>query len=192
MKVVIEPHNPLWIVEFNNVKVSLETILKEVKPLAIEHVGSTSIPGLPAKPVIDIDIIVTRENLDSTRQAMVEANYFDCGEMGIPGRFAFRQPGFGKSDAATGEQGKSCEMRRNTYVLIDGCTSLKNHLDVKRVLLSDDNLREEYGQVKMALAEKEWPNVGEYSKAKSDILAKILERADWSGEDLDEVKKANT
>ncbi|KAK9236681.1 grpb/dephospho-CoA kinase [Lipomyces kononenkoae] len=192
MKVVIEPHNPLWIVEFNNVKASLETILKDVKPLAIEHVGSTSIPGLPAKPVIDIDIIVAHETLDSARQAMVQAGYVDFGEMGIRGRFAFQQPGFGKSDAALGEQRKSGEMRRNTYVVIEGCTSLKNHLDVKRVLLSDEGLRDEYGLVKMALAEKEWPNVDEYCKAKSEILSKILEKAQWSEEDLDEVKKANS
>ncbi|KAK9323507.1 grpb/dephospho-CoA kinase [Lipomyces orientalis] len=193
MKVVVEPHNPAWIVEFSNAKASLEIILKDVQPLSIEHVGSTSIPGLPAKPILDIDIIVTPETLASARQALVQAGYFDCGEMNIPGRFAFRQPGFGQNDAAHGEKGQAPEeMRRNTYVVIEGCVALKNHLDIKRVLLSDEGLRDEYGQVKKGLAEKEWANIGEYVTAKSEILLKILGRAGWSEEDLDEVKKANT
>ncbi|KAJ8098892.1 grpb/dephospho-CoA kinase [Lipomyces tetrasporus] len=193
MKVVVEPHNPAWIVEFSNVKAALEIILKDVPPLSIEHVGSTSVPGLPAKPILDIDIIVTPETLASTRQALVQAGYFDCGEMNVPGRFAFRQPGFGQNDAAFGEQGKAPgEMRRNTYAVIEGCVALRNHLDIKRTLLSDEGLRDEYGQVKMALAAKEWANIGEYVTSKNEILWKILERAGWSGEDLDEVKKANT
>ncbi|KAK9357956.1 grpb/dephospho-CoA kinase [Lipomyces starkeyi] len=193
MKVVIEPHNPAWIVEFSKAKASLETILKDVQPVSIEHVGSTSIPGLLAKPVLDIDIIVTPETLASTRQALVQSGYFDCGEMNVPGRFAFRQPGFGQSDAAWGQQGMSLvEMRRNTYVVIQGCVALRNHLDIKRVLLSDEGLRDEYGQVKKALAEKEWANIGKYSMSKSEILWKILRNAGWSEEDLDEVKKANT
>ncbi|KAK9493098.1 grpb/dephospho-CoA kinase [Lipomyces doorenjongii] len=190
MKVVVLPHNPTWIVEFSNAKAELETILKDVKPLSIEHVGSTSIPGLPAKPILDIDIIVTREAFDATRQAMVQAGYFDCGEMNVPGRFAFREPGFGQRDAATGVSLGA--MRRNTYVVIEGCVALKNHLDIKRMLLSDEGLRDEYGRVKLALAQKEWANIGEYVMGKNEILLKILQRAGWKGEDLDEVKNANS
>ncbi|KAK9387365.1 grpb/dephospho-CoA kinase [Lipomyces mesembrius] len=190
MKVVVEPHNPAWFVEFSNVKASLETILKDVPPLSIAHVGSTSIPGLPAKPILDIDIIVTPETLATTRQALVQAGYIDYGEMNVPGRFAFRQPGFGQSDETLGES--RGEMRRNTYVVLEGCVALRNHLDIQRILLSDKELRDEYGQVKMALAKKEWANIGEYVTSKNEILWKILQRAGWSGEDLDEVKKANT
>jgi GrpB-like predicted nucleotidyltransferase (UPF0157 family) len=52
MKVAIEPHNPAWSLKFNHVRTDLEKILKHIPILSIEHVGSTSIPGLPAKPVL--------------------------------------------------------------------------------------------------------------------------------------------
>ena len=193
MKVTIEPHNPAWITEFQKAKASLEAILKDTSIRSIEHVGSTSIPGLPAKAVIDIDIIVTAETLPATRQALVSAGYFDCGEMNVPGRFAFRQPGFGQRDAAWGSKVTgSGEMRRNTYAMIEGGVALRNHLDMKRVLMSDEALREEYGQFKIRLSEREFNNIGEYATAKNDILLKILRKAGWSEEDLEEVRKANS
>jgi len=113
--------------------------------------------------------------------------------MNVPGRFAFRQPGFGQRDAAWGDKvAGSGEMRRNTYAMVDGCVALRNHLDLKRMLMSNEELRDEYGQVKRAIAEREFANIGEYVMAKNEILWKILERAGWSEEDLYEVKKANT
>lgn len=193
MKVHLEPHNPAWVAEFGAVKASLETVLSAAPFMSIEHVGSTSIPGLVAKAVLDIDIIVTPEQLPAVRQALVQAGYFDCGEMNVPGRFAFRQPGFGQRDAAWGEKGKaSGEMRRNTYAMIDGCSALRNHLDLKKTLLANEDLREEYNAVKNELAERDFNNIGEYVMAKNQILWKILARAGWSDEDLEPVKKANT
>ncbi|RDW82265.1 hypothetical protein BP6252_03377 [Coleophoma cylindrospora] len=193
MKVHIVPHNPTWSTKFQSAKASLESILSEAAYMSIEHVGSTSIPGLEAKPVLDIDIIVTPEMLPAVRQALVQAGYFDCGEMNVPGRFQFRQPGFGQYDAAWGDHGMaSDEMRMNTYAMIDGCLALRNHLDVRKTLLHDESLREEYGAVKKELSARDFQNMGEYAAAKNDILWKILTKAGWSEEDLDVVRKANT
>ena len=76
--------------------------------------------------------------------------------------------------------------------MIEGCSALRNHLDVKRVLLEHEDLREEYGDVKRGLAEREWgDSIGGYAFAKSPILTKILRKAGWSEEDLAPVKKAN-
>jgi GrpB-like predicted nucleotidyltransferase (UPF0157 family) len=195
MRVTIEPHNPAWATEFQKSKASLEADLKDIPYVSIEHVGSTSIPGLPAKPVLDIDIIVTPEALPSACAALVKAGYFDCGEMNVPGRFAFRQPGFGQKDAAWGNShmvGEKEEMRRNTYVMVEGCVALRNHLDIKRTLMNNEVLREEYGRVKMQLTERDFAHIGEYAFSKNEILWRILETAGWRGEDLEEVKKANT
>lgn len=176
MKVTIEPHNLLWASEFNQVKTSLEAILSGIPIKSIKHVGSTSIPGLPAKPVLNIDIIVTLDTLPAVRAALSQAGCFDCGEMNVPGRFAFRQPGYGKGDAAFGshpatsnsstkeEDGRNGSlelgMRRNTYAMVEGCVALQNHLDVKKVLMEDEELREEYARVKMELADKEYESIG--------------------------------
>jgi GrpB-like predicted nucleotidyltransferase (UPF0157 family) len=190
MKVTIEPHNPSWILEFQKAKASLEKILKGLQYTSIEHVGSTSIPGLPAKPVIDIDIIIPLSSLASVRAALSDAGYFDCGEMNVPGRFAFRQPGFGRGDAAFGSH-EGGEMRRNTYAMIEGCVALRNHLDIKRVLMEDKELREEYGRVKTELSQRDFTTVGDYVFGKLDILTKILRKAGWEEEDLEEVRRVN-
>lgn len=190
MEVTIEPYSPAWAAEFRQTKVSLEKILKDIPICSIEHVGSTSIPGLAAKPVLDINIIVTSETLPSVRAALVSAGYFYCGEMNVPGRFAFRQPGYGQKEAAWGHS--DGEMRRNTYAMIEGCVALKNHMDIKRVLTNDEDLREEYGRVKKQLEEREFTNIGEYVMAKNEILWKILVAAGWNAEDLEELRKANS
>lgn len=190
MKVIIEPYNPRWATEFEAQKLELLEILQGVPIVKIEHVGSTSIPGLKAKPVLDIDIIIPISSLEATRKALVRAGYFDCGEMNVPGRFAFRQPGYGKADAAFGHV--TGERRRNTYAMIEGSPALRNHLDIKRILLEDEVLREEYSRVKTDLAERDYQNIGEYAMAKNYILWKILRKAGWTEEDLEPIIKANS
>ncbi len=191
MKVTIQPYNPAWEAEFLKARDDLYLILKDVPILSIEHVGSTSVPGLPAKPVLDIDIVATREHLPAISAAMVSAGYTDLGELGIPDRFVFRQPGYKPSDVATGELEETMAMRRNTYVLLDGSLSWKNHRDLKKVLLENAALRNEYGELKKRLAEIEFPDVDEYCRAKNEILLKILRSAGWSEEELEEVRKQN-
>jgi GrpB-like predicted nucleotidyltransferase (UPF0157 family) len=177
--------------KFSEIQAELSDILKSVDIISIEHVGSTSIPSLMAKPVLDIDIIIPNSSLEVARSALKNANYTDCGEMNVPGRFAFRQPGYGKLDAAHGK-GRNGELRYNTYLMIQGCVALRNHLDVKRVLLDSQELREEYARVKTKLKETEFENIGQYASGKTDILCKILRTAGWSEEDLNPVIKANS
>jgi GrpB-like predicted nucleotidyltransferase (UPF0157 family) len=64
--------------------------------------------------------------------------------------------------------------------MIEGNSALRNHLDSKRVLLEDAELREEYGKFKLELAEREWgSNIGGYVFAKNPIMKKILGKAGW-------------
>jgi GrpB-like predicted nucleotidyltransferase (UPF0157 family) len=170
MKVAVEPHNPEWEAEFRRVQDDLYKILKDIPILSIEHVGSTSVPGLLAKPVLDIDIVVTPDILATARVVMVSAGYTDLGEMGISDRVYFRQPGYGPRESATGvikEDDLRKEMRRNVYVIVEGSISLKNHRDLKRVLLEDAVLRGKYGQVKKSLAGQEFPSAREYCRGKT-------------------------
>jgi GrpB-like predicted nucleotidyltransferase (UPF0157 family) len=191
MKVIIEPYNPAWAEEFQKDKALLETILKDVQYISIEHVGSTSIPGLSAKPVIDIDIIINPSSLVATRTAMVSAGYTDCGEMDVPGRHIYRQPGYGQHQAAHGERTADGGLRRNTYAMIEGSSALRNHLDVRRVLLEDAALREEYGALKYELAVREFDGIGPYARAKSIVLQKILRKAGWTDIDFVPVEPSN-
>ena len=191
MKVNVQPYNPAWEAEFLKARDNLYLILKDVRFLSIEHVGSTSVPGLPAKPVLDIDIVATPDQLPAISAAMVNAGYTDLGELGIPDRFVFRQPGYKPSDWATGALEETTAMRRNTYVVLDGSLSWKNHRDSKKVLLENSALREEYGKVKKHLAEIEFTDADEYCRGKNEILLKILRSAGWGEEELEEVRKQN-
>jgi GrpB-like predicted nucleotidyltransferase (UPF0157 family) len=191
MKVTIIPHDPTWVTQFATGKASLDVILSGIPIHSIEHVGSTSIPGLPAKPVLDIDIIIPASSLPSARAALVTAGYFDCGEMNMPGRFAFRQPVYGAKDAAFGTS-ENGEMRRNTYLMIEGCVALRNYLDLERMLAVDEGVRREYGTLKTELADKEWNTIGGYSFSKTKMICEILEKAGWSEKDLEEVRICNS
>lgn len=190
MRVEIEPYNPEWPLIFLKIRDQLVQILKDVPIISIEHVGSTSIPSLMAKPVIDIDIIIHPSSLPSARTALTNAKYTDCGEMNVPGRFAFRQPGYGRFEAAHGG-GREGELRYNTYLMIEGCVALRNHLDIKRVLMGDEELRDEYARVKNELKTKEFENIGQYAFGKTEILCKILRKAGWTEEELEPVIEAN-
>jgi GrpB-like predicted nucleotidyltransferase (UPF0157 family) len=181
MAVVVEAHNPLWLAEFARVESELQIILKDISIISVEHVGSTSIPGLIAKPVLDIDIIVSPESLPAVRNALAKAGYQDLGEMGVPGRVAFRQP----------VESRDKEMRRNTYVVLKGSLSLRNHIDLKRILLEDEVLRTEYGTVKQRLVDGGVKDVDEYCRGKNEVILRLLEKAGWSEVDLEEIRKAN-
>lgn len=191
MKVTLEPYNPEWPLKFLEVHEQLSSILKDVPIISIEHVGSTSIPSMKAKPILDIDIITPASALEAATKALTSAGYTDCGEMGISGRFAFRQPGYGILDVAYG-LGVHGELRRNTYVVIEGCMALRNHLDVRRVLLEDQELREEYARVKSNMEGVEFENMDQYVFGKTEVLCKILRKAGWSEEELQSVMEANS
>lgn len=142
MPVVVEPHNPLWSLQFLKIKSELETHLQIIPYQSIQHIGSTSIPSLPAKPILDIDIIATPIQLPSiiTALSKPETGYLYMGELYIRDRHAFRAPGLLPV--------------RNLYVCIEGSAALRNHLGVRDLLLRDKELREEYGKLKMELGER--------------------------------------
>ncbi|KAF8847785.1 hypothetical protein BDZ45DRAFT_754538 [Acephala macrosclerotiorum] len=82
----------------------------------------------------------------------------------------------------TGEK----EMRRNVYVTLDGCVSLRDHLGLKRMLLEHDELWEEYEKVKRKIVAGRVHSTLEYCKKKTDVLVKILRTAGWEESELEE------
>ena len=84
MHVVVEQYQTLWPEQFLQIKVKLVQVLKSVQYNAIEHVGSTSVPGLAAKPIIDVDIVIQQQDLLSAIEALKAAGYQYLGSRGIP------------------------------------------------------------------------------------------------------------
>lgn len=178
MRIIVEPYNPQWPVTFDAVKASLLNLIDEIASiLGIEHVGSTAVPGLAAKPVLDIDIISTRPAVPLVIAALEKSGYIYYGTWGIPDRHALRMAG---QDPAV-----------NLYVCVERSLSLRNHLSVRDLLRTDEALREEYGVIKMDLARKEWDNVNAYSVAKNEIVGKLLARAGMGEKELADIESVN-
>ena len=154
----------------------LETALAGVPVVGIEHVGSTSVPGLAAKPIIDIDVIVDRSRVDEAASALEAVGYAPLGDMGIPDRYAFKAP----NDA----------IRQNTYVIVAGCLSLRNHLGLREALRHDPELRDEYSAVKRRLA-LTTDDLDVYGDGKTDVVRRVLASAGLTALELDEIEAGN-
>lgn len=131
-------------------------------PHRLEHVGSTAVPGLAAKPVIDVDVVVGAADVPAAVEALAAIGFVPRGDLGIPGRQAFRTPErFAPS---------------NTYVVVEGSLALRNHLGVRDVLRGDDALREEYATVKRRAA-AEALDIDDYLVRKTAVLDRVLRAA---------------
>lgn len=88
-RVVVLPYDPRWKDEFQKIKSNLEKLLENTV-LAIEHVGSTAVEELSAKPIIDIDIIIeSYDNFEDVKSRLENLGYYHEGDLGIKDREAF-------------------------------------------------------------------------------------------------------
>jgi GrpB-like predicted nucleotidyltransferase (UPF0157 family) len=157
------------------VRDDLLAALRDVEIVAVEHVGSTSVPGLAAKARLDIDVVVAADRVPAASAALEAAGYGPLGDLGIPHRYAFRAP--------------DEHPRRNVYVVVEGSLALRNHLAVRDLLRSDATLRDAYARHKLELATLDYDDVDQYVVDKSAVLQRILEAA---GIDPDERRAIDT
>ena len=163
-RVEVVPYDPTWPVRFAEVREHLLGILSGQK-VRIEHVGSTSVPDLAAKPVLDVDIALEKAEDFEEVKSLLEANgYYHMGDLGIIGREAFKY------------QDKPKLMRHNLYVLSADADELRRHLTFRDWLRSHPEDREAYAQVKMAAAQQFPNDIDAYIDSKSDIIFDIYKR----------------
>src|SRR5659263_373447 len=177
MRVMIRPYDSGLPGAFERVRAGLEAALDDLVGLRIEHVGSTAVPGLAAKPVLDIDVVVPPGSMTVAIAALTTAGYRDQGEQGIPGRHALGAPQDG--------------VVRHVYVCVEGCLALRNHLAVRAVLRAGPMLRAEYQNVKLTLGDREIADIDEYISGKAAVLQRILQRAGVSDSELAEIARMN-
>ncbi len=170
-------YDPQWPRTFEQIK---GRIWPEVKDIAvgIEHVGSTSVVGLAAKPVIDIDIVVENEN--ASRNAVEKLKllgYVSLGTMGVPGREAFKRP--------------ENSSKHNMYVCLRNSVAFRNHILLRDVLREDPQMKQEYAKLKLQLAEQFAGNMDGYCEAKTAFIVEILKGRGLTESELAEVVGAN-
>jgi GrpB-like predicted nucleotidyltransferase (UPF0157 family) len=153
-------YQPHWPLLFHYLRARL---WRAVAPhaMAIEHVGSTAVPGLTAKPIIDIDIVVaTSADSGAVRHALTQIGYQWRGEHGIAGRDAYAQPGGW--------------FHHHLYVCTADALALRNHLCLRDALRGDQGLRQRYTALKVALSQIPGITMADYVAGKSDFIADIL------------------
>ena len=170
-------YDPSWQDRFEKVAAALSGALADGPTAAVEHVGSTSVPGLAAKPILDIDVIVAPEDVSAAVAALVRIGYVHRGDLGVAGREAFFAP--------------DEDPRRHVYVCAAGTLNVRNHLAVRDVLRRRDDLRDEYAAVKLALAAEPDMDIDTYIARKSDVIQKVLTASDLTDAERRQILSLN-
>ena len=122
--VVVVPHDPAWVAAFEALRAVYVASLGDLA-LAIHHVGSTSVPGLAAKPIIDVDVeIRSREILPSVVRALAALGYRHEGDLGVHGREAFAP----ESDDVPRDGSGRRWPEHHLYVCASDSPELRRHL----------------------------------------------------------------
>jgi GrpB-like predicted nucleotidyltransferase (UPF0157 family) len=158
----LAPYDPDWPSMFARVAARVRAALSD-KALLLEHVGSTSIAGLCAKPVIDMVLAVEDTANEASYVPPLEARGFVL---------RIREPDWFEHRLL-----KSHDVESNVHVFSAGCSEIERMLAFRNWLRVHDDDRRLYEKTKMDLAARTWRHVQNYADAKSDIVREILERA---------------
>lgn len=164
-RVTLAGPDPAWAERFAARAAQLRDVLGPRARL-VEHVGSTSVPGLVAKPIVDIVIGIDDPDDEPAYLPDLLAAGYDV---------RVREPGHRALRAGDLDE----PVNLHCYRIDDP--------EIRRVLLFRDRLRadpaerELYARTKRALTDREWPDVNYYAEAKSPVIDAILARAGWSG-----------
>ena len=158
--VVVVPYDPAWEGTFRRIRERVVAALGDLV-VGVEHVGSTAVPGLAAKPIVDVDVIVRRvEDVPQSIRALAAIGYAHLGDLGIAGREAFRAP----ADLP----------RHHLYLCAVATPELRAHLTFRDALRADPALAQRYADLKRALAERHRDDRDAYTEGKSAFIRSVL------------------
>ena len=171
--ITVEDYNPQWARDFLALKKVYEKQLSGID-CQIIHVGSTSVPGLAAKPIIDVDIVVrSPEDAEKCIKRLQELGYIHAGQRGIVGRESFE-----RSDEYVPYSNEKKSWRaHHLYVCMEGIDALTNHLKLKDYLIKHPEAVKAYSDLKKELAKKYPHDIDAYIAEKTDFIVGILKKA---------------
>lgn len=161
VRVQLVDHDPAWAARYAARAAELRTALGP-RAILIEHVGSTAVPGLVAKPVVDIVVAVADPDDEPAYLADLQALGYDL-RVREPGHRCLR---IGEPDEPV-----------NLHVWHPNDAEVARHLLFRDRLRADQADRELYAATKRGLADREWPDMNYYAEAKSPVIDEILSRA---------------
>ncbi|TCZ69293.1 GrpB family protein [Paenibacillus albiflavus] len=165
------PYNPEWKAEFEKIQEMIFSYIGDLI-LTIEHVGSTSVEGLSAKPIIDLDVVI--ESLDvlpSIIERLEQEGYEYEGNLGTEGREAFRR-----------RYNDGC-MKYHLYVCPKDGKGFLEHIAFRDYLRANESARKDYELLKIKLAETYRYDIDNYSLMKTEFVADVLNKTIYKVKD---------
>ncbi|MGH3315430.1 MAG: GrpB family protein [Nocardioidaceae bacterium] len=162
-------YDPGWPGQFARIRDRVTPALGPVEH-RVEHVGSTAVPGLAAKPIIDVDVVVAEPDVDRTVALLATLGYRHLGDLGVAAREALLPP--------------TDEHYHHLYVVADGSAALADHVDLRDYLLAHPAAAQRYARRKYELAHLLETDRDEYVRQKGDLVEELLHlaRSGRSGE----------
>ena len=163
-KVTVLDYDINWENDFLKIKNELDQALKNLA-LSIEHVGSTAVEGLAAKPIIDIDIVIaSTSDLNKVIEKLNQIGYIHEGNLGISDREAFKYTG------------KEHLQTHHLYVCPKNSKELQRHITFRDYLKSHPEAIKLYSQVKKEGARLFPDNIEKYLEYKSDCISELYKK----------------
>ena len=160
-RVTVLPYDGAWRVAFEEIKTEIEAALDGLA-LGIEHVGSTSVEGMSAKPCIDIDVVIEDYSVfDEVVKRLSEIGYIHEGDLGIKDREAFKY------------ENKPRLMAHHLYVCPKYSEELNRHVTFRDFLRSNREAVEKYSLVKETAAELFPDDIDKYIEYKSPCIEEL-------------------
>ncbi len=176
-RVEVKAYDPEWPRTFDHIRAVVWPAVQHAA-MAIEHVGSTSVPGLRAKPVIDACIVVASpRDIPHVVKALTKLGYAHRGELGVPDREAFRHP--------------ASLPKHHLYASHRSSLSLKNHIGLRDYFRTHPQAAVEYGDLKASLADRFPDDIDSYIAGKTDFILGILRKIGLTSEELAAIRAIN-
>ncbi len=183
-RIEVVPYNPKWKDAFEQAKRAYEDVLRGIE-CQIEHVGSTSVQGLWAKPILDIDIIV--QDVETSRkviEALLTLGYEHVGNYGVKNREVM-------NPTDSYEPEKVTSMEHHLYVCMEGSENVINHLLIRKHLRENPRAVEAYSRLKRQLATDYTYDIDSYIDGKTALILGFLEAEGMPEEALERIRKIN-
>ncbi len=177
-QITVTDYDPAWLEAFQTLARLLAPVLHRFGG-ALEHIGSTSVEGLAAKPVIDVDYVLADAALwPQVKRELETLGFYHRGDGGLPGREMFTES-------------LRLDFRHNFYVCVAGSPHLENHLQLRGYLRGNPEALRRYGECKKRLAREFPDSVDDYCVGKSDLLSEFLAAAGFDVDTVDDINKIN-
>ena len=165
--VIVVPYNPEWPRMYRDEATRLEALLGD-EIIAIHHIGSTSIPGMSAKPIIDILVEVHQiDRIDECIEILIQKGYLPKGEAGITGRrFVIRGD----------EENRLCHV----HIFPRGHPDIARHIYFRDYLIAHPQEANHYSSLKVILAAQYPTDFESYMDGKDGLIKELEQKAfDW-------------